>query len=56
MKNLFKYAAEKRDDSIGNSKIDVMQDWFEAEMEIDNELDVFDFDERDFQFLETKIE
>ena len=49
------YRAEKRD-NFKDNETDVVQDWFEAEMEIGNELDVFDLDERDFQFLKKKIE
>lgn len=48
------YRAEKR--GFKSAAIDAEKDWLEAEMEIDNELDVFDVNSEDFQFLRNKIE
>jgi|GEM_PF-5292455 len=48
------YLTEKHSDSK-DDEIDAVRDWFEAEMEIGNELDLFDVDERDFQFLRTRL-
>ncbi|SFF09574.1 DUF2934 domain-containing protein [Nitrosomonas sp. Nm166] len=48
------YRAEKR--GFQGNEADAVQDWLEAEMEIDNELETFDVDERDFQFPPNKIE
>lgn len=48
------YLAEKRSDSK-DDEIDAVRDWFQAEMEMSNELDLFDFDERDFQFFKPKL-
>ena len=48
------YRAEKR--GFQGNEADAVQDWLEAEMEIDSELEAFDVDERDFQFPSNKIE
>ncbi|MBP6058917.1 MAG: hypothetical protein KA524_11005 [Nitrosomonas sp.] len=48
------YLAEKHSDSK-DDEIDTIRDWFEAEMEIGNELDLFDVDERDFQFFTPRL-
>ena len=48
------YRAEKRGFS-GNAE-DTLQDWLEAEMEIDNELNMFNLNGKDFAFLKNKAE
>lgn len=48
------YRAEKR--GFQGNEADTVQDWLEAEMEIDSESEAFDVDERDFQFPPNKIE
>lgn len=48
------YRAEKR--GFKGNEMDAVQDWLEAEMEIDNELDMLDVNGRDFRFIIDKIE
>lgn len=48
------HPTEKRGDSK-DDEIDTVRDWFEADMEIGNELDLFDVDERDFQFFIPRL-
>lgn len=48
------FRAEKR--GFTGSEADAIQDWLEAEMEVDNELDMFDGSGIDFQFLTNRIE
>lgn len=48
------YLTEKRSDSK-DDEINAVRDWFEAEMEMGNELDLFEFDERDFQFFRPRL-
>lgn len=48
------YRAEKR--GFKGDEADAVEDWLEAEMEIDNELDMLDVNSRDFRFLIDKIE
>ncbi len=42
------YRAEKR--GFNGNEADAVQDWLEAEMEVDNELGMFDSSSIDFQF------
>jgi len=48
------YRAEKR--GFKGDEADAMEDWLEAEMEIDNKLDMLDVSGWDFRFLIDKIE
>ncbi|MBS0298864.1 MAG: DUF2934 domain-containing protein [Proteobacteria bacterium] len=48
------YRAEKR--GFSGSEADAVQDWLEAEMEVDNELGVFDSNTINFQFLTNETE
>ena len=48
------YRAEKR--GFNGNEADAIQDWLEAEMEVDNELGMFDSHGIDFQFLTHKTE
>lgn len=48
------YRAEKR--GFSGNEADAIQDWLEAEMEVDNELGMFDSNGFDFQFLTQKTE
>jgi hypothetical protein len=48
------YRAEKR--GFKGDEMDAVQDWLEAETEIDNELDMLDVNGRDFRFLANKSE
>lgn len=48
------YRAEKR--GFKGDKMDAVQDWLEAETEIDNELDMLDVNGRNFRFVIDKIE
>jgi len=48
------YRAEKR--GFKGNETDTLQDWLEAEMEIDSELNIFDLNGKDFEFLRNKPE
>ncbi|MDE2387756.1 MAG: DUF2934 domain-containing protein [Betaproteobacteria bacterium] len=48
------YCAEKR--GFNGSEADAVQDWLEAEMEVNNELGMFDSSGIDFQFFTHKPE
>lgn len=48
------YRAEKR--GFNGNEADAIQDWLEAEMEVDSELSMFDSSGIDFQFLTHKTE
>ena len=48
------YRAEKR--GFSGNAADTLQDWLEAEMEIDNELNMFNLNGKDFAFLKNKAE
>lgn len=48
------YRAKKR--GFSGNEADAIQDWLEAEMEVDNELGMFDSSGIDFQFLTHKTE
>ena len=48
------YRAEKR--GFNGNEADAIQDWLEAEMEVDNELSAFNSNSIDFQFLTNKAE
>jgi hypothetical protein len=48
------YRAEKR--GFKGDETDAVEDWLEAEMEIDNELDMQDVNGLDFRFIIDKIE
>lgn len=48
------FRAEKR--GFSGNETDALQDWLEAEREVDTELDMFDSDSIDFQFLTHKTE
>ncbi len=48
------YRAEKR--GFNGNEADVIQDWLEAEMEVNNELSTFDSNCIDFQFLTNRTE
>lgn len=48
------YRAEKR--GFNGNEADAIQDWLEAEMEVNNKLGTFDSNSIDFQFLTSKTE
>ncbi len=48
------YRAEKR--GFSNNEVAMVQDWLEAEAEVDSELEPDDLDDTDFRFMINKAE